>query len=141
MHKNDLVQRSDTLDVIVNRSDVSRSIEQLQTSGERLKKLVKYTRIAIGLEFLLVVGFVIVFTLTQVNRSSLESARASVIASCNANNEFRKDNLVLWKYILAVPRDPSRPVQTPTERENVKNFTAYVENVFSPRDCERIYNK
>ena len=62
---------------------------------------------------------------------------ASIIQLCQAGNEFRAQQVVLWEHLVAISKPPPREtVQARTARiRTARSFLAYIHQVFAPRRC------
>ena len=64
-------------------------------------------------------------------------AKASVVQLCQSGNEFRAQQVTLWEHIIKVSTPP--PHETAAQKQRramvVRQFTAYVHQVFAPRNC------
>lgn len=73
------------------------------------------------------------------NRERADAARASVTQLCESGNEFRRQQVQLWEYLVSVSRPP--PGQTAAERlqreKTTRLFLAHIHHVFAPRDCHK----
>ena len=65
------------------------------------------------------------------------TSRASVVQLCQAGNESRAQQIVLWTHLIAVSTPPPREtaVQEQQRHATVTAFLAYIGRVFAPRDC------
>lgn len=65
------------------------------------------------------------------------ASRATVVQLCEAGNDFRAKQVVLWVHLVTISRPP--PHETAAQRqqrlEDTAAFLAYVRQVFSPRKC------
>lgn len=67
---------------------------------------------------------------------------ASIRQLCQAGNEARAQQIVLWDHLLSIAQPP--PHQTPAQARHrlatERAFEAYVHHVFAPRDCRHPLN-
>jgi hypothetical protein len=56
---------------------------------------------------------------------------------CQSGNDFRTDQITLWKFIVNLNRQP----RTPAEQEAINRFYKYVQRVFKLRDCSKVTNQ
>jgi hypothetical protein len=68
-------------------------------------------------------------------------ARASVVAACQAGNEFKKLDKQRWDYIITLSANNPQPNQTPAQRQqaaaNLKSFEQFLAIADAPRDCPK----
>lgn len=85
------------------------------------------------------------FTAREVNntRAALiasQRAEASALQLCQAGNEARAQQIILWEHLVAVAQQP--PHQTPAQQRHrlavARAFLAYVHQVFRPRNCRAL---
>lgn len=131
-----LIERNDALDEKMKKHpDLAKSIEDLFILGRRNRKLIK---VLYGLVVaVIVLGGAVTYLASQVviTKNRNESNHIALVNSCNSGNDFRKDNLALWTYILNI-----KPVQPPTDDQKkvASDFTAFVHKTFALRDCTHI---
>lgn len=131
-----LIARNDALDKKMKQHpDLVQNIEDLFVLGRRNRKLI---RVLYGLVVVVVIlGAAVTYLTSQVviSKSRAESNHITLVNSCTSGNEFRKDNLSLWTYILNI-----KPVQPPTDAQKkiANDFAALVNKTFAPRDCTNI---
>jgi hypothetical protein len=65
------------------------------------------------------------------------SSRASVVQLCQAGNESRAQQVTLWTHLVAISAPPPHetPAQKAARAKTVREFLAYVRQVFKARDC------
>jgi hypothetical protein len=75
------------------------------------------------------------FTANLVNRAT--AAAASVAQLCQSGNEFRREQVQLWEFLITVSRPP--PHETPAEKaqreKTTRLFIAHIHRVFAARHC------
>ena len=71
------------------------------------------------------------------------SSRASVVQLCQAGNDSRAQQVILWTHLVAISVPP--PHETAAARQKreatVTAFLAFVHKVFAPRDCTGGFRK
>lgn len=89
----------------------------------------------------------LIFTAHEVGNVRAVTAAASRNAAsirqlCQAGNEARAQQIVLWDHLLSIAQPP--PHQTPAQARHrlatERAFEAYVHHVFAPRDCRHPLN-
>lgn len=133
--KGDPVTRSDQLDEKMAHAPAEEAIKSIIAYSKRSRTIIKYLSILTFLGMILVIGVAFLFVLYQSNKTQLENNRNSLIAACESGNEFRKTNLILWDYILALP---TREERTEKEKKEVVEFQNFINKTFAPRDCNAI---
>lgn len=138
----DTVTRSDQLDKRIANSPagINKTVTDLVLAGKRIRRLINLVIASLILEAILLFGFLMLFTRQQVNQVNIQTNRNILIANCESGNQFRKDNRVLWEYILSIPRDPARPVQTEQEAQAIEKFKAFLNTTFAERNCADLSN-
>lgn len=132
----DPVKRSDDLDrKLQEHPDIDKSVKTLIEGSKRMRTLINLVIVSLVFEFFLTVAIAYVFSVAQYNKSNVVSNQKALVASCNAGNEFRKSNLVLWQYILNIPTDR---VPTPEQTQRTQNFQAFLDKTFALRDCSNL---
>lgn len=132
----DPVKRSDMLDKkLAERPDLNKSVAFLLAADKRNTMLRRWLTLSMVFDIILTFSIGYIFVQSQVNRANIVSNHNALVASCNAGNEFRQTNLVLWHYILAIPPDP--PL-TPSQQVTADQFRVVVDKTFASRDCKTI---
>ncbi len=63
--------------------------------------------------------------------------RATVMQLCQAGNEARAQQVTLWTHLIAISAPPPHetPAQKAARAKLIRQFLAYVRQVFRARDC------
>lgn len=97
---------------------------------------------------LLVIAFAIgaanlLFTAREVNAVRVADARsahaaASTLQLCQAGNEARRQQIVLWDHLIAVAQPPAHETRAARVRRLAvtRAFVIYIHHVFAPRNCK-----
>lgn len=86
----------------------------------------------LALTVIIAVLTVVAFKTFQLARLA-QSNREAVVASCETSNEARKNNTILWDFILKQPSE--KPLTA--EQQRVRNdFIDLKNKTFAPRDCQ-----
>lgn len=87
-------------------------------------------------------GANLLFTAREVNavrHVAAAAARnaATIVQLCQAGNEARRQQIVLWEHLVAVAQPPPResPAAKLKRQAVARAFLAYVHRVFAPRNC------
>lgn len=136
----DPVSRSDHLDkrLADMPNSIDKTVENLVKSGQRLQRLVNLVIVSIALEFMLIAGLGVLYLNNAQQDDVINLNQRSLIANCEAGNNFREDNLVLWKYIIALPPSDNRPPRTAEDQQRIDEFERFVERTFALRDCQNL---
>lgn len=95
----------------------------------RASRYQKWYSVALSI---IVIGLVIVAYRTFQLARVAQSNKDAVIASCETSNAARKNNTVLWDFLLE--QQPQRP-QTEQQIKLRKDFIDLKNKTFAPRDC------
>lgn len=126
-----LDDRNAELEHKLEENPIDNQIEVLVRADRRRKwHLVALSIVTIGM---IIVSFK-TFQLVKLAQSNKDA----VIASCETSNEARRNNTVLWDFILKQP--PQKPLTK--EQQTVRNnFIDLKNKTFAPRDCQAEINK
>jgi len=133
---NDPVERSDEFDErLKSMPDLEEQIGILAEAGKKTRRLVLMLAISVGINVALTLLLGAFFYNQNIIQDKLIRNQNNIVASCNSGNEFRKSNLKLWEYILAIPPSPN---QTPEQKQKVDDFEKFVNQTFKLRDCSKL---
>lgn len=131
-----LVKKSDELDKKMKKHpDIDKNIEALFAIGRRNRRLIKLLYLSLIVEAVLVCAVIYFASQAAVTRSRVENTHNSLVNSCESGNDFRRDNLALWQYILNIP--PTQP-PSPDQKKTVEDFSKFVKTTFALRNCSQI---
>ena len=69
---------------------------------------------------------------------------ASVVQLCQAGNEQRAQQRLLWDHVLTISANSHQPHETPAQKRRrlatARAFEAYVHQVFRARDCAAVFH-
>lgn len=110
-------------------------VEAQESYGRRNRRMIWW--LVVSLLFDVVLTAVIATVAVQANRASDQAAqvKSQQVSTCLASNEARANNKKLWDYVLAAT--PTKP-RTEEQNEQVRDFRAFVDKTFAPRDCSKI---
>lgn len=132
----DPLQKSDWLDQKMkeNPGSIASQISALGATSKRLARFINLVAVSLAVEVIVifVVGFL--FIRQQQNIQNVEVNRAFIARNCELTNQYRKDNRVLWQFILDLPPDPNRPNTLQTEK-NRAAFIQFLDKTFAETDC------
>lgn len=132
----DPVERSDEFDKkLASRPKLEEQIGILAEAGKKTRRLVLYLAVSVGVNVALTILLGAFFYNQNVIQDDLIRNKNNIVASCNSGNEFRKSNLKLWEYILAIP--PASD-QTAEQKQKVDEFEDFVNQTFKLRDCSKL---
>lgn len=138
----DVLKRSDDFDAAIADVDVPRVLSGLLESDRRNRRVIRMLAVSIGLDLLLSVGLGLVAWRADHTAKAAASARTAARNQCLSGNESRRGQLVLWDFVLDLSaQTPTRELAPDDERkrrEQTAEFRTFVENLFKPRDCNRI---
>lgn len=131
-----IVERSDQIDEKLKKiPDLNKNIDDLVAYGRRNRKLIWLSWLSIIFDLILTLAVIYFANQSIISRNRIESTHISVVANCQAGNNFRKDNLKLWNYVLAVPSPTPRTEQ---QEQTRTDFRKFVNKTFELRDCSKI---
>ena len=131
-----LIARNDALDAkIKKRPYMDKDVETLSAMGRRNLKLIRILYASVALEIILTGAVAYFASQTIISKNRTEINHVAIVRSCESGNGFRKDNLALWTYILALPTQ--QPL-TDAQKDVAADFTTFVNKTFALHDCSQI---
>lgn len=133
-----LDDRNTELDKALKLNPIDEQIAALARSDKSRTSQIRWLAVSLALDVLLTIGFG--YTTFQAQRAAdqAETNKTAIVRSCETSNEARKNNRVLWDYILSIP--PSEPL-TKEQKVRVAEFKTFVNKTFAPRNCMAEINK
>jgi hypothetical protein len=138
-------QTPDRLQAVMETLEsVNTSVDELATTASNLVRDGRRNRLLVTIcligGFLLacVTAAVIVLGVLAIhNGATIADVRSSDIASCQASNQTRANEVSLWTKLYAGAKKTQH--LTPAQRKADDAFIAYVEKTFAPRPCRAEY--
>lgn len=130
-----LDERNEELNRKINDTDLPNAVATLVVDARKRKKQLRLLAISIFLDLLLTVGLGFVSVQTHEIAVKAESNQQSLMRSCEATNEARANNKVLWDHVFELTTSQTR---TPDEQAEMDNFKGFVQKTFAPRDCSAL---
>jgi len=133
-----LDDRNAELDKKLEENPIDEIVGSLVRADRRRKGQVRWLALSLALDVLLTLAFGWVTIQTHRISTKAESNQNAIARSCETSNEARKNNLVLWDYILEIP--PVQPL-TAEQLQQRDQFKVFVQKTFAQRDCQAEVNK
>lgn len=133
-----LDERNDLLNRKIGDSDLPDAVGALVKTAGQNRARIRLLAISLALDILLTL-FVSGLTYKTSQLAHLaQSNKMAVVANCEVSNDSRRNNRVLWDYILAIP--PTQPL-TSTEEAQRAQFKKLVNTTFAERNCRAEINQ
>lgn len=139
-----LDERADALDERLKDNPIDAAISTLTRDAKRRRRQIIALTISLVLDVFLTIGFAALSIQARDTAEAASKSQASIIASCQAGNEFRLTEGALWNHLLSLPPvGPSNltPEQQAQQDKLVADFKTYLKTTFAPRDCSNIIKK
>ncbi len=130
--------RNAALNEELEKNPIDVQVEALARADKRQSRQVILLSITVAFDVLLTIGFGYITIRTHQLANQAETNQTALVRNCETANASRKNNQVLWDYILAIPT-PNAP--TVEQQKNRDDFKAFVDKTFAPRDCQAEINK
>lgn len=130
-----LDERNEALNKKLDATELPRAVDTLIKDADRRKKQVRLLAFSIALDFVLTIGLSFLSIQTHGIAGRSESNEQAIVRSCEANNESRAKNKIIWSYLLSQPQTQPVPPDQQAQRDR---FSKLVNDTFAPRDCNNV---
>jgi hypothetical protein len=128
-----LDDRNAELERKLEANPIDDQIAALFRADGRRKFEVRILAVSLLLDVFLTIGFGYVTIQTRELAAQAESNKVALVRNCETANDSRRNNLILWDYLLALPTPPGSTLEQQKTRDG---FKAFVEKTFAPRNCQ-----
>lgn len=127
-----LDDRNAELERKLKENPIDTQIEALIKADSRRKIQVRLLAASLILDLFLTIAFGFITVQTRELAQRADDNKTALLRNCETANDSRRNNRLLWDYLLAIP--PAQ-VQTPEQQQTRAEFKKFVEKTFAPRDC------
>lgn len=110
--------------------DSNTALKVLQESDQRTRKFIRIASGSLAGIFLL---FIAVGVLALSAKHTGDDAQRALREGCEVGNEARRNQIVLWDYIITIS-----PPATAEDQTRIDNLKAFIKVTFAPRDCSSL---
>lgn len=136
-----LEERSDALDKKLEDNPIDDAIATLLKDAQKRRRQIIALAISLMLDLWLTIGLAFLSIQARNTAIAVQNSKDSIVASCEAANEFRLTEAALWNHILAIEPVVEREL-TPEEQarqdKTVADFRVFLETTFAPKDCSNV---
>lgn len=133
-----LDERNDELNKKISETDLPNAVATLITDAKKRKRQLIGLTVSLVVDVLLTLGFGFLAVQTHATANKSESNQQALVSTCEATNEARANNKMLWNYLLDLPTPNAQTLQQKQVRDK---FSAFVDKTFAPKDCSTIIEK
>lgn len=128
-----LDDRNAELDKALEENPIDEQIAALARSDRSRHRQIRWLAFSLALDVLLTIGFG--YTTLRANdaASKAETTQVAILRNCETANESRKNNAVLWDFVLAQP--PREPLDAKQQKIR-DDFVELKNKTFAQRDCQ-----
>lgn len=117
---------------------IDKQIAALTKSDSSRRRQIRWLALSLALDVMLTIGFGYTTLQAHYAAAKAETNQSALLRNCETSNEARRNNAVLWDFILKQP--PQQPLSEKQQKVR-SDFIDLKEKTFAPRDCMAETNK
>lgn len=114
---------------------------RLNKYGRTNRHLILVTFASIALDVILTVLLVFVYGTAHSASEVATAEHSNLIASCEAGNQTRAEQVQLWDHLAQISTPPPRATKAQRARDarEIASLLRYIRHVFQSRPCQKVY--